>query len=186
MTEKPTEYALEIVVEFCRRMAEDTRSTRSVSRDDDMPERTRFLRWLEDSFDEEGEKVEDHSDARTIYAHAQRLLVHGWIEETIEIADDATNDFMVHKNKKGEEVYGLDDEHVRRSDIRIKTRQWIAERMLPKFYGNATTLKHADADGENLPAAPAAVQIVVVAAEPREARQLAPMRNVTPGVEEGR
>ncbi len=32
--------------------------------------------------------------------------------------------------------------------LRVDTRKWILSKMLPKVYGDATMLKHADANGE--------------------------------------
>lgn len=163
--------------EALTRMACDVRSLKSVCEDADMPSRWQVVRWIEASDVEEEERAE----RRAQYAHARALLVDGWVEETLEIADDARNDWMTRKRRDGSEDEVLDDEHVRRSDIRIKTRQWLAERLESRKYGSSSQVRHADADGGKLPspdAKPPSIQFVVVDAPPRD--RLADMRDVTP------
>ena len=64
------------------------------------------------------------------YARAKEEGIDALVEDTLEIADDGTNDYMT--TERGQQ---LDSEHVQRSKIRIETRRWLAERMAPKKYG---------------------------------------------------
>lgn len=71
-------------------------------------------------------------------------------EEAIEIADDGRNDWETREREDGTEYQALNHEHVSRSKLRVQTRLDLLARWDPKRYGNATTIKHADADGEKL------------------------------------
>lgn len=54
----------------------------------------------------------------------------------LEIADDASNDWMERTGKDGESIgWQLNGEHVNRSKLRIDTRKWVMERMAPKRFG---------------------------------------------------
>lgn len=77
-----------------------------------------------------------HADFRTRYAQARAdWLSDGADEEMLEIADDATNDYVL--TDKG---YAFDNEHVNRSKVRIGTRQWLMERLTER-YGDKLTLR---------------------------------------------
>lgn len=71
-------------------------------------------------------------------------------EEAIEIADDGRNDWETREREDGTEYQALNHEHVSRSKLRVQTRLDLLARWDPKRYGNATTIKHADADGEKI------------------------------------
>ncbi len=49
-------------------------------------------------------------------------------DEALEIADDASGDWMVDKDGKKT----LDHEHVQRSRLRVDTRKWAAGKLAPK------------------------------------------------------
>jgi hypothetical protein len=53
-------------------------------------------------------------------------------DELLEIADEASP-----------EEYNV-------ARLRVDTRKWLLSKMLPRVYGDATMLKHADADGNVL------------------------------------
>lgn len=59
--------------------------------------------------------------------------------QTLEIADDARNDFM-KQVRGGAEVEVLDTEHIQRSKLRIETRLKLLAKWDPKRYGERTTL----------------------------------------------
>jgi hypothetical protein len=65
-------------------------------------------------------------------------------DELLEIADDASNDWMEVETESGRVVWMLDHEHVKRAEIRIKTRQWLMARYAPKVFSDRLTLTHAD------------------------------------------
>lgn len=73
-------------------------------------------------------------------------------EEAIEIADDGTNDWETREREDGSTYEALNHEHVQRSKVRIETRLKLLAKWDPKRYGDAMTHKHADANGDKLPA----------------------------------
>ena len=91
-----------------------------------MPRRQQIQAWIAES--------EIYQD---IHARARESQADILAEEIIEIADDATNDYMMRVNKNGDEEPVLDSEHVQRSRLRIDARKWIASNLSPRKYGNA-------------------------------------------------
>lgn len=107
-------------------LLETGRSLRSICAEDWARPIGTVLGWIADNEDGIAER----------YAHARDRCVMAWAEETIEIADDARNDFMLRENGD----VALDREHIQRSVARISARQWMAARLLPKVFGDKSTL----------------------------------------------
>jgi hypothetical protein len=105
-------------------------SLRSVCREDWAPPVSTFRSWV----------TEDVDGIFARYAHARDQCVLSWAEETIEIADDGRNDFMERVKPDGSIDITLDREHIQRSVARINARQWMAARLLPKTFGDKTTV----------------------------------------------
>lgn len=103
------------------------------------------------------------------FAHARARGFDAIADEALEIADDATNDYMLRRRAGDEDGEGgkvLDAEHVQRSKLRIETRLKLLAKWDPKRYGERTTLA---GDPEN-PLIPA---IDVSKATPEQLRALA-------------
>lgn len=80
------------------------------------------------------------------YARAREIGFDALAAECLMIADDSTVD-----TRKGEDGTDRPDtEWISRSKLRVETRLKLLAKWDPKRYGEATTLKHADADGEKL------------------------------------
>ncbi len=129
----PTKYSQKVADQICERLAEG-RSLRSICRDADMPGKTAVLRWLA-----------RHEDFATLYAHARDAQADALVDEMLDIADDGSNDWMEQRGRDGE-VTGWKEngESLKRSALRLSTRQWIAEKLKPKKYGNKVALTDAD------------------------------------------
>jgi len=121
---RPSSFTPEIAAEICQRIASGE-SLRSVCRTDGFPDKRTVLGWVLDN-------VHGFSPQ---YARARELQAETFADELVDIADDGSNDWMRRANKKGEIDIVLDREHVTRSDLRLKTRQWVMSRILPKKYG---------------------------------------------------
>ena len=80
--------------------------------------------------------IRQSPELRSTYARAREERAERWAEELIEIADDATNDYVERKKTGGGSVTVLDDEHVRRSQLRIDTRKWLLARLMPGQFGD--------------------------------------------------
>ena len=75
------------------------------------------------------------------FAHARDLGEDVIAQECLEIADDATNDWMEYHDKDGDAIgWKLNGEHVQRSKLRIETRLKLLAKWNPKKYGERTTL----------------------------------------------
>jgi len=84
------------------------------------------------------------------YARARKTQAELLADELLSIADSA------------------DAESYNAARLRVDTRKWILSKVLPKVYGDATMLKHADADGNTLK-----VEVTRVSDAPR---QLTPVK----------
>lgn len=76
------------------------------------------------------------------YARAKDQGIDMLVEETLDIADDGTNDYMQTSHGPS-----LDNEHIQRSKVRVETRRWLAERMAPRRYGLKQDLALTGANG---------------------------------------
>lgn len=128
-----TDYSDDIVDTICSRIAEGE-SLRTICDDESMPGLRTVFDWLAD----------DRYEAfRTKYARAREVQADTLFDEMLDIADDGRNDWMQKKNAEGD-VTGWQEngEALRRSDLRIKTRQWMASKLQPKKYGEKLELEH--------------------------------------------
>lgn len=96
-----------------------------------MPSKTSVMRWL---------LVEGNEWFREQYAQARDAQADTHVDDMIDIADEARNDFVTRELGDGVEVQVVDHEHISRSKLRIDTRKWIAARMAPKKYGDKLSL----------------------------------------------
>ena len=108
-------------------------SLRQICRDDHMPDERRVREWY----------VRDLHGFAPHYARARELLLDAWAEEIIDIAEDGSNDWMVRETERGRMVRSLDDEHVRRSQLRIESRKWLLSKLAPKKYGDKVAVEHS-------------------------------------------
>jgi hypothetical protein len=133
---RPSDYSAKIAFEICSRIAE-RESLRKICAEPDMPDKTTVLRWLAE---------EENAEFRTQYAHAREMQADALFDETLEIADDGSNDWMERLDKDGEAAgWQLNGEHVQRSRLRVDTRKWAAGKLAPKKYGDR--LQHTGEGG---------------------------------------
>jgi hypothetical protein len=101
-------------------------SLREVCRQDEMPALSSVMLWLskEEWFSEQ-------------YARAKAAGVEALAEEMLDIADNASNDWMERNDKDGENTgWAFNGEAAQRSRIRIDTRKWLLSKLAPKKYGD--------------------------------------------------
>ena len=133
-TGRPSKYTKKLTQKICERLALGE-SMRSICSKKDMPGRRTVLRWLA-----------KHDEFRDLHAEARQLQADYHFDEILDIADDATNDFMVRERADGSTETVLNQEHMQRSRLRIEGRKWVLARMSPKKYGDKVQLE-ADGDG---------------------------------------
>lgn len=133
---RPSDYSTEIADKICERLAEGD-SLRTICDEEGMPSKATVFRWLA-----------KHPEFETVYARAREVQAEVLADEITTIADDGRNDLMEILNKDGEPIgWRENGEVLRRSQLRVATRQWIAERMLPHKYGTKIKTELTGANG---------------------------------------
>lgn len=138
---RPTKYCEEMAKLICERVATTTFGLgRLCAMHDDMP--TRFTVNLWRSI---------YPEFSSMYAQAKLKQADLMAEEILEIADDATNDYMESLSQEEQgEAWRYNGEHVNRSRLRIDTRKWLASKLLPKQYGDKLLLEQKSEENEKL------------------------------------
>ena len=129
MTERgrPSIYTPEVAALICERLAEGW-TLREVCKADDMPVESTVRNWA----------LTDHEGFFAHYAKAREIGYHAMADETLDIADNAANDWM-ERNGEDDAGWQANGEHIQRSRLRIDTRKWLLSKALPKVYGDKIT-----------------------------------------------
>jgi len=123
---RPTKYSDEWAKRFCGLIAEG-HSVRQICSQPGQPDKSQVYRWL----DERG-------DFRDQYARAREEQADKLFREIIEIADDASGDYV--STSDGKTI--ADHENIQRSRLRVDARKWAAARLAPKKYGDRIEHDH--------------------------------------------
>ena len=127
---RPSKYTAAIADEICQRLSLGE-SLRSVCRDEHMPDESTVREWARNP---------EH-DFSPRYIRARETGCYALADETLEIADNGSNDWMVRHSANGDDVTVLNSEHVQRSRLRVDTRKWLLSKMLPAVFGDR--IQHA-------------------------------------------
>ncbi len=123
MAGRPSLYTPEITAAICRRLMEGE-SLRAICRDDAMPSTTAVCEWLA-----------VHKEFAEQYARAREVQADTLADEILEIADDASNDWM-QRNDPENPGWVANHDHIQRSRLRVDSRKWYAGKVAPKKYGD--------------------------------------------------
>ena len=129
MTYTPDELAKHKAT-ICERIA-NGESLRQILETEGMPASSTVFKWLSDdaSFSEQ-------------YARAREAQADAVFDDILSIADDGRNDWM--QRNYGEETRWVENgEAIRRSQLRIDARKWMAGKLKPKKYGDKLDVEHA-------------------------------------------
>lgn len=121
----------EMAARICERIS-DGESLRAILADDGMPASSTVFKWLSENaaFSEQ-------------YARAREAQADAVFDEILTIADDGRNDWMERKNADGENIGWMENgEALRRSQLRIDARKWMAGKLKPKKYGDKLETTH--------------------------------------------
>jgi hypothetical protein len=129
---RPSSFVPALADRICEQLALG-RSLRDICREDAIPHIATVMSWL-------NKRPEFHEQ----YARARELQAEYLFDEIVEIADDATNDYM---QDKGNDGYLLIGEAINRSRLRIDARKWAASKMAPKKYGDRSSHEFSGPDG---------------------------------------
>ena len=138
---RPTKYAPRVAVKICALLMEGY-SLRKICESDDMPSKATVCTWLA-----------QRQDFLDQYTRAREVQAEIMADEMLDIADDSTNDYMERESAKGVTIL-VDHDHINRSRLRVDTRKWIAEKLLPKKYGVRKALDLSGPDGKPLDTKP--------------------------------
>ncbi len=131
---RPSGYTPEIADAICDLLSQG-QTLREICRAENMPHESTVRQWAR--LDREG--------FYTQYAIAREIGYHSMADETLDIADNAVNDWM-ERNGEDDSGWQVNGEHIQRSRLRIDTRKWLLSKALPKVYGDK--IMHAN-DPEN-------------------------------------
>lgn len=121
---RPTKYTQELADAICAQLSLGY-SIRTVCHGEDMPSVQTIFTWFR-----------KHPEFLEQYTRAKQEAADAMAEDVLDIADDATNDYMMVTGKDGHEAYQLNGEHIQRSRLRVETRKWLMAKMKPKKYGD--------------------------------------------------
>lgn len=126
---RPTVYSPEIADQICDELMCTDRGLHSICNSNEkFPSAKTVWDWLN-----------KHEDFRNKYTHAKALQADYLIEQTIEIADDSSNDTTILEFPSGtKEVENR--EWTNRSKLRVETRFKAAAMLAPKKYGTKVDL----------------------------------------------
>lgn len=123
-------YTDEIADVICERIA-DGESLKAICEDEAMPSKATVFKWLSENA--------SFSDK---YALAREAQSDALFDDILTIADDGRNDWM--ERNFGEETRWVENgEALRRSQLRIDARKWMASKLKPKKYGERLDLNHS-------------------------------------------
>jgi hypothetical protein len=80
-----------------------------------------------------------HAEFSNADARAREAQMDYFAKKIVDIADDGSKDWMQREVRNGT-ITALNDEHVRRSALRIDTRKRLMARMAPRRYGDGMAL----------------------------------------------
>lgn len=132
---RQTTYTQDQADAICERLAEG-HTLREVCRAEGMPPESTVRLWA----------INDVEGFAAQYARAREIGYHSMVDETIEIADNAQNDWM-ERNGEEDEGWQFNGEHLQRSRLRVDTRKWLVSKALPKIYGDKITSEISGPDG---------------------------------------
>ncbi len=133
---RPLEFKQHVADIICERLA-DGESLREICQDENMPHRSTVFKWLS--------RIEAFADQ---YARAREAQADAIFDDVLEIADDGRNDWMEKYGRDGESIgWQENGEALRRSQLRIDARKWMAGKLRPKKYGDKLALTDGDGGG---------------------------------------
>lgn len=100
-------------------------SLKQICSDEHMPAECTVWKWIQ--YD---------PDFREAYYEAKKLQLDCFAEQIITISDDSSSDIRMAYDKNGNPIPEVNFEAVKRSELRVRARQWLMERLQPKKYGD--------------------------------------------------
>lgn len=105
-------------------------------------------------------------DFQAAMDEAKQFQMNLYADEILEIADNSVGDVRLAYDKNGNLVPEVNYENVKRSELKIKTRQYLMEKFHKKAFGKPES-------GSNLPAIPGGGALNIQIVLPDNGRQIA-------------
>ena len=131
MRGRPSKYTPTVAKKICEEIAKGG-SVRKISQQERFPSFVTIFAWLN-----------KHEDFLKQYINACNVRAELFAEDIIDIADNDKRDFSL--NDDGELV--VNGEHIKRSQVRINARQWLASKHHPKRYGDRSAVEMSGPNG---------------------------------------
>lgn len=130
---RPSTCSEDVAAEICERLSKGE-PLAQICRDDGMPCPNTVRTW-----------AREREPLAEAIARAREDGFDVIASECLEIADDATNDWMEKHDSEGNNIgWQLNGEHVQRSKLRVETRLKLLAKWDPKRYGDRLDLGNAD------------------------------------------
>lgn len=118
----PKIYSPDMGKEICYKIATSSKTLKDLIKENPhWPCRSTILDWRREL-----------EDFRIMYYKARQDQIESFIDDLIQIADDKSNDYRIEGGK-----VVFDSSHVKRADLQIRTRQWLASKLYPRIYGDS-------------------------------------------------
>ena len=133
-----------VVNAICDRLIEEDQGVYAIcDQDQHLPPASTVSRWMLE--DTPLSRMLSERLSRARLEQCQRL-----IDQIVQIADDSSSDHYIEVKtpvalEDGQVARGrlkVNQEAIKRSELRIKTRQWLAERILPRLYAKTQQVQH--------------------------------------------
>lgn len=122
---RPSLYTEELGQRICELLCEGKTLTRICKENPNLPSDRTVRRWALDA---------EHPFSPQ-YTRAREIGYHKMADETVDIADDGTNDVTTNDGKMV-----VNTDVIARSRLRVDTRKWLLSKALPKIYGDKLEL----------------------------------------------
>ncbi len=132
-TGRPSKYNDALVNEICKRIS-CGESLVKVLQSPGMPDYSNVSRWLD-----------KYEDFRNKYARAKAEQSEYYANQIIDIADEVPTCEM--PDPDGGVTIRIDHAGVQRNKLRVDARKWVAAKLLPKKYGDSSTLALSGPEG---------------------------------------
>ena len=116
------DYSPEMAALICDRIVEGA-SLRQICQDTNMPARSTIFVWLE-----------EHEEFARSYTLARQIQIEDLMDESLEIADDSSNDWIDGEGPDGKRYRVFNPDSIQRSKLRLAARKWLISKLIPKRY----------------------------------------------------
>jgi hypothetical protein len=130
---RPTKYSADLHSAICERLAKGE-PLAVICRDEGFPATRTVSDWKR-----------AHPEFSADFARARDEGFDAIAAGCLEIADDATSDYVEKERPDGSKYEAFDGEHVQRSKLRIETRLKLLAKWDPNRYGDRVALDHGGA-----------------------------------------